>query len=169
MISLGLPPDFECFRFSWSFRRKLSPDTSKSSIDHENVLSPFKRIDDINIAELPPLYKIDRFYIPSQSDIYFEPRTNSNRTSKGIFNGTKCGVPKEHCFSIFVWRHYDVIMTYPWKKRNLNCELALYKVYTCEYRSIPRSFIPRFKRERLNFEKHWKARSSIFNQSRWEI
>ena len=68
-------------------------------------LSPFKRIDDINIAELPPLYKIDRFYIPSQSDIYFEPRTNSNRTlnTKGIFNGTKCGVPKEHCFSILTF------------------------------------------------------------------
>lgn len=72
-------------------------------------LSPFERIDDINIAELPPLYKIKRFYIPSQSDIYFEPRTISNRTSKGIFNGTKCGVPKEHCLSILTV--YDVIMT----------------------------------------------------------
>ena len=61
-------------------------------------LSPLKRIDDINIAELPPRYTIERFYIPSQSDIYFEP----NRTSKNrrIFNGTKCGVPKEYCFSI---------------------------------------------------------------------
>ena len=92
---------------------------AQSRVNHtltmKMFLSPFKRIDDINIAELPPLYKIDRFYIPSQSDIYFEPRTNSNRTlnTKGIFNGTKCGVPKEHCFSIFLWRHYDVIT---WKK-----------------------------------------------------
>ena len=60
-------------------------------------LSPLQRIDEINIAELPPRYKIGQTYIPSQSDIYFEP----NRTSQGIFNGTKCGVPKENCFSFF--------------------------------------------------------------------
>ena len=152
---------------------------SSVQIDHpltmRMFLSPSNRIDDINIAELPPFYKIERFYIPSQSDIYFEPRTISNKTlnAKAIFNGTKCGVPKEHCFSIliFLWRHYDVITWIrPAQKETLNCELALDKVYTWEYRSIPRSFIPRFKRECLRFfEKHCKARSSIFNQSRWEI